>query len=99
MGYLSAVPYGLFRDYVGAVLVLVQVFKMDKNPPVAANEAFLHSKETHCGFAGIINSLVLDSVGVVVPKGTQAGSLMVFSSLQLSDPVRGCLMWSRASQT
>lgn len=24
---------------------------------------------------------------------------MVFSSLQLSDPVRGCLMWSRASQT
>lgn len=52
MGYLSAVPYGLFRDYVGAVLVLVQVFKMDKNPPVAAIEAFLHSKETLVGLPG-----------------------------------------------
>lgn len=52
MGYLTAVPYGLFRDYVGAVLVLVQVFKMNKNPPVAANEAFLYSKETLVGLPG-----------------------------------------------
>ena len=44
-------------------------------------------KRALCGFARIISPLVLGSLGVVVPRAIQAGSLMVFPSPQLSDPL------------
>lgn len=88
------------RGYVRVTLCLVKVLKPTKIPPVAANEASLYTfKRELCGFAQIINPLVLGSLGVVVPQVIQAGSLMVFSSSQASDPVRACSMCARASQT
>lgn len=48
-------------------------------------------KRALCGFARIISPLVLGSLGVVVPGAIQAGSLMVFPSPRLGDPLRGRL--------